>query len=396
MKFGVFDHLDHSGLPVRPALQNRLRLVEAYERAGIYAYHLAEHHSTPLGTAASPRVFFSAVAQRTRHLRFGPLVYLLPFYHPIRLIEEICMLDQMSGGRLQLGVGRGVSPFETAFYGIDFAQSQQMYHEAYQLVMQGLTADELTFEGKYYRFQKVPMILKPVQKPHPPLWYGINLPENAAWPAANDVNVVTIGLRPTVRAIVDRYLAERARLGKQQENLPLMGVSKHVVVAETDAEARRIATRAYPVWLESFRWLFERHGTEPRITNILPPTFDELMQIWATASPAHRRPCATSSRRNARRPASLFRLMARLRRSLAGRVSRLPRAVSQRGHAGVCQSAGRGGQVDYACPFRKTGIRCSGTCAKTGPMASSLELRSVSDVLTLRTCGAAVSSLTNV
>jgi alkanesulfonate monooxygenase SsuD/methylene tetrahydromethanopterin reductase-like flavin-dependent oxidoreductase (luciferase family) len=154
-----------------------------------------------------------------------------------------------------------------------------MYHEAYQLVMQGLTADELTFEGKYYRFHKVPMILKPVQKPHPPLWYGINLPENVAWPAANDVNIVTICLRPTTRAIVDRYLAERARLGKQQQNLPLIGVSKHVVVAETDAEARRIAGRAYPVWLESFRWLFERHGAEPRIANILPPTFDELMHI---------------------------------------------------------------------------------------------------------------------
>jgi alkanesulfonate monooxygenase SsuD/methylene tetrahydromethanopterin reductase-like flavin-dependent oxidoreductase (luciferase family) len=279
MKFGVFDHLDHSGLPFGQHYENRLRLVEAYDRAGIYAYHLAEHHSTPLGIAASPGMFLSAVAQRTRHLRFGPLVYLLPFYHPIRLIEEICMLDQMSGGRLQLGVGRGVSPFETAFYGIDFAQSQQMYHEAYQLVMQGLTADELTFEGKYYRFQKVPMILKPVQKPHPPLWYGINLPENVAWPAANDVNVVTICLRPTTRAIVDRYLAERARLGKQQESLPLIGVSKHVVVAETDTEARRIAARAYPVWLESFRWLFERHGAEPRIANILPPTFDELMHI---------------------------------------------------------------------------------------------------------------------
>ena len=149
------DHSDlHSGLPFGQHYENRLRLVEAYDRAGIYAYHLAEHHSTPLGVAASPGIFLSAVAQRTRHLRFGPLVYLLPFYHPIRLIEEICMLDQMSGGRLQLGVGRGVSPFETAFYGIDFAQSQQMYHEAYQLVMQGLTADELTFEGKYYRFQE--------------------------------------------------------------------------------------------------------------------------------------------------------------------------------------------------------------------------------------------------
>ena len=66
-------------------------------------------------SAAPPRpaLFFAALAQRTRKLRFGPLVYLLPFYHPLRLIEEVCMLDQMSGGRFQLGVGRGVSMYET-------------------------------------------------------------------------------------------------------------------------------------------------------------------------------------------------------------------------------------------------------------------------------------------
>ncbi|PWT91979.1 MAG: LLM class flavin-dependent oxidoreductase [Proteobacteria bacterium] len=277
MKFGVFDHLDHSGLPFGQHYENRLRLAEAYDRAGLYGYHVAEHHSTPLGIAASPGIFLSAVAQRTQRLRFGPLVYLLPFYHPIRLIEEICMLDQMSAGRLQLGIGRGVSPYETAFYGIDFAQSQDMYHEAYQLLMKGLTVDELSFEGKYYQFRDVPMILKPVQKPHPPLWYGIGVPENAAWPAANDVNIVIIALRPTARAIVERYRAERERLGKRE--MPLVGVSKHVVVAETDAEARRLANRAYPIWLESFRWLFKRHGTEPRIIGMLPPTFDELMEI---------------------------------------------------------------------------------------------------------------------
>src|ERR1700741_760892 len=159
MKFGVFDHLDHSGLPFGQHYENRLRLAEAYDRAGIYAYHLAEHHSTPLGIAASPGIFLSAGAQRPRHLRFRPLVYLLPFYHPIRLIEEICMLDQMSGGRLQLGVGRGVSPFETKLYGLDFGETGAMYHEAFQLILNGLTSDELTFEGKHYQFHKVPMIL---------------------------------------------------------------------------------------------------------------------------------------------------------------------------------------------------------------------------------------------
>src|SRR4051812_45875270 len=207
MKFGVFDHVDDSGVPLNRHYENRLKIVEAYDRAGFFAYHIAEHHSTPLGFAPSPGIFLSAVAQRTKKLRFGPLVYLLPFYHPIRLIEEVCMLDQMSNGRFQLGVGRGVSPFETRFYGLDFTQTQQIYHEAFQLLMQGLTSNELTFEGKTYSFKNVPMLLQPVQKPHPPLWYGLANALSADWPAANDVNVVIIGLRDTIKACVDRFHA---------------------------------------------------------------------------------------------------------------------------------------------------------------------------------------------
>ena len=107
MEFGVFDHLDRSDTALADFYEDRLAIVEAYDRAGFYAYHLAEHHSTPLGMAPSPSVFLSAVAQRTRRLRFGPLVYAMPLHHPLRLIEEICMLDQMSGGRLEIGFGRG-------------------------------------------------------------------------------------------------------------------------------------------------------------------------------------------------------------------------------------------------------------------------------------------------
>lgn len=93
MKFGVFDHLDDAGVPHGELFAGRLKLAEAYDRAGFHAYHLAEHHGTPLGCAASPGLFLAALAQRTSRLRFGPMVYLLPFYHPLRLIEEVCMLD---------------------------------------------------------------------------------------------------------------------------------------------------------------------------------------------------------------------------------------------------------------------------------------------------------------
>jgi alkanesulfonate monooxygenase SsuD/methylene tetrahydromethanopterin reductase-like flavin-dependent oxidoreductase (luciferase family) len=133
MQFGVFDHLDRGAAPLGEHFENRLKLIEAYDRLGIHRYHLAEHHATPLGLAPSPSVFLAAVAQRTRQLRFGPLVYTLALHHPLRVAEEICMLDHMSGGRLELGVGRGVSPHEVAYYGVDPAKAQAMYIEALQV-----------------------------------------------------------------------------------------------------------------------------------------------------------------------------------------------------------------------------------------------------------------------
>jgi alkanesulfonate monooxygenase SsuD/methylene tetrahydromethanopterin reductase-like flavin-dependent oxidoreductase (luciferase family) len=277
-KFGVFDHMDDTGRPLTELYAERVRLAEAYDRAGLYGYHLAEHHATPLGCAASPGLFFAAIAHRTKRLRFGPLVYLLPFYHPIRLIEEICMLDQMSGGRFELGIGRGISPFEAVTYDLDFKQGPDVYRECFEILRRGLGSDELTFAGAHYRFDKVPMVLRPVQRPHPPLWVGTLAEASAVWPAANDANIVTLGPAASVRAIVERYRGERVRLGKDPDNM-LIGVGRHVVVADTDAEALRIARRAYPRWVESFRWLWKRHGTLPGITAMYPDTFDEVQAI---------------------------------------------------------------------------------------------------------------------
>jgi len=141
------------------------------------------------------------------------------------------------------------------------------------------TEEQVTFHGRFVRLDEAAFFPKPVQRPHPPLWYGTTIPENADWPAANDVNIVTIALRPTVRLITDRYRAVRARLGKAPTGGPLLGVARHVVVADTDEAALAVARRAYPHWRDSFRWLFARHGAEPRIAGLYPPTFDELAAI---------------------------------------------------------------------------------------------------------------------
>jgi alkanesulfonate monooxygenase SsuD/methylene tetrahydromethanopterin reductase-like flavin-dependent oxidoreductase (luciferase family) len=266
MKFGVFDHLDASGAPLAVFYENRLRLAEAYDRIGIHALHIAEHHATPLGMSPSPSVFLSAVAQRTRRLRFGPLVYTLALYHPLRLADEICMLDHLSGGRFELGVGRGVSPIEIEYFGFDPAKSQAMYLEAFQVILKAMHERILTFEGSYYRFKDVPQQLAPLQRPHPPIWYGLSNPESAEFAADNKFNVVSNAAPKAVRVITDRYRAEWKKKGNDPVEIPFIGMARHVVIADTDAAALKLARRAYARWWESFNYLWALRGQKPPFT----------------------------------------------------------------------------------------------------------------------------------
>ena len=273
MRFGIFDHLDDSGVPLAEHFENRLRLIEAYDRGSFESYHVAEHHGTPLGYAPSPAVFLAAVAQRSRRLRFGPLVFLLPLYHPLRLIEEICMLDQMSRGRLELGVGRGASPIEQGLFGIDSSESMARYQEALEIVLQGLSSEVLTYQGKFYTLDRVPMVLQPVQRPHPPLWYGTSNPDTAAWAAAHDVNVIGLLPAPRLRAIADRYRAEWQRRGKAETALPKIGAARHIVLAENEDEARAEARQAFPAWRTNMERLWKQRNVP--FTLPLPAQFDE-------------------------------------------------------------------------------------------------------------------------
>ena len=111
LQFGIFDHIEPvPGQPLAQIYRERLRLLERYDIAGFYAYHLAEHHTPAVHSLApSQNVFLAAASQRTRRLRLAPCVYVLPLHHPLRLIEETCMLDHLSEGRLEIGVGRGAS-----------------------------------------------------------------------------------------------------------------------------------------------------------------------------------------------------------------------------------------------------------------------------------------------
>ena len=276
IEFGVFDHLDRRpDTPLGQTYEDRLKLVEGYDRAGFYAYQIAEHHATPLTVAPAPSVFLAAVAQRTTRLRFGPMVYVLPLHHPLRLIEEICMLDQMSGGRFELGVGRGITPYELSYYGIDPALARDLFDETLDIVLAGLQTDRLTHHGTHFDYDEVPLPIGPVQKPHPPLWIGMGTADGAARAGAKGVNVLTNSPLAAAAELMDRYReAHAAAPGGNGTDMPKMAVCRHTYVAETDAEAERIMREAYPAWYRHFVELWRAHGASPVVAQYTDD-FDE-------------------------------------------------------------------------------------------------------------------------
>jgi alkanesulfonate monooxygenase SsuD/methylene tetrahydromethanopterin reductase-like flavin-dependent oxidoreductase (luciferase family) len=207
-------------------------------------------------------------------LRFGPLVYAIPLHHPLRMIEEICMLDQLSGGRMEIGFGRGSSPIELALYGEKPEDAQEIYAEAVELILQGLTRPVLDFRGKHFTFNDVPMELAPFQKPHPPIWYGVHAPDSAERAARRNLHVVSLDPPGDTRLSIDRYRATW-RPPHPGAVLPKLGLGRFIVAARDDAEALRLARRAYPAWHASFTHLPRHRGrgqTHPR-----PPDFDTLV-----------------------------------------------------------------------------------------------------------------------
>ncbi len=231
----------------------RLIQIEALDEAGFYAYHLAEHHSPAVHSLApSQNVFLAAVSQRTERLRFGPCVYVLPLHHPLRLIEEISMLDHLSGGRMEIGVGRG-GVMEAFFWGqeADSDTNFARYQETLDIIRKGLNTETLSHEGRFHSFDALPMRLQPVQLPYPPLWYM----RNAETAALEGMNTVIVGTLDSLRREVVRYRrvwAETHGAGAltAQAQEPKIGLVVHMVVDETDEAAIKAAT---PAW-QKYCW----------------------------------------------------------------------------------------------------------------------------------------------
>jgi alkanesulfonate monooxygenase SsuD/methylene tetrahydromethanopterin reductase-like flavin-dependent oxidoreductase (luciferase family) len=286
MEFGIFDHVERkAGLPVAETYRERWELARLAEQAGCYCYHISEHHFTPLSTAPSPNLVVTALAMQTQRLRVGPLGVLLPLYEPVRLVEEICMLDQLSEGRLDLGIGRGVSRLELKLYNVDADRTRAMFDEALEVLRRGLTQSVLDFTGEFYDYDTVPMELTPVQRPLPPIWYPTSSLASVPWVAKNGFNTVFAGELDHIAAQVSTYLEN---LDPALQGRTKYGVHPFIVVAPTDDEAMEIGESAYHAHHENLSYLQSwsgRGGQMTRTQNLkAPATLAEAVSAgWAAA-----------------------------------------------------------------------------------------------------------------
>ncbi len=243
-KFGIFDHIeDIPGTPTSRLFQDRLELIKVADEAGFAGYHLAEHHGGELCMAPSQELFIAAASQLTTQIRMGPLVKLLPMHHPVRIVEDICTLDQLTGGRLEFGVGRGAVPIEHYWFSREWGDSRERFTDILGIVQRSLSAGEISSEGsRFYDFPTVPLSTKPFQE-RIPFWYpgspmtagrhGMSL----MWPGKID----EAAYEQYVQAWSDHQGGD-LRMDAPGD-APRVGYSMLLAIAPTEREARDIAQR---------------------------------------------------------------------------------------------------------------------------------------------------------
>src|SRR6201993_2855526 len=147
-----------------------LERIEIMDRTGYDAVWLAEHHFSGFSVCPSVHMVGTLAAARTQRLRIGTAVSMAPLYHPLRLAEEVALLDVLSGGRVNWGAGRGFARSEFRAFGIPAEESAACFHETLEIVLKAWTNNWLSYQGKYYSYDHVELLPKPLQAPHPPVW----------------------------------------------------------------------------------------------------------------------------------------------------------------------------------------------------------------------------------
>src|SRR3989449_6584680 len=236
MKFGTFYFFQAApGQSHADIIRGELDQIVWSEELGFDEIWLTEHHFINYGLSVDPAALAAAAASRTRRIRIGLAAAILPFHHPLRLAEQMALVDIISNGRLDVGVGRGNRPAEFAGYRVPQQESRERFDETVDVIQRGWTEERCSYHGRCFAFVDVRVIPKPVQRPHPPLYQscvtrdGIENTALRGWPMLNSV------LFGPVNQLVgnrDTYVATLDKAGRTPDEIAALlarwGVSRQI------------------------------------------------------------------------------------------------------------------------------------------------------------------------
>src|SRR5712664_1354940 len=183
MKFGVLQFFSwpERRVPLPTVYERALQRIAIMDKTGYDAVWLAEHHFTSYSVCPSVHLMGMHVAGQTQHLRIGTGISPAPFYHPLRLAEEVALLDVLSGGRVNWGAGRGFARVEFENFGVPPEESASRFRETVEIVLRAWTEERLSFAGTHFNFHDVEVLPKPLQRPHPPVWMAAHSEDALDW-----------------------------------------------------------------------------------------------------------------------------------------------------------------------------------------------------------------------
>jgi alkanesulfonate monooxygenase SsuD/methylene tetrahydromethanopterin reductase-like flavin-dependent oxidoreductase (luciferase family) len=240
MHFGIFLEERRRGASEAEAFRETLDLVDMAEAWGLDGVWLGEIHLNPgRSVQSAPMALASYLAARTRRLRIGMAVLVLPLGHPLRIAEEVATVDQLSQGRFDCGIGRSGSPRAYDALGIPYAESQGRFYEAIQVMREAWKGEPFSFQGKFFRFDGAVVGPRPHQQPHPPLRMAAN--SDDTFPLAGRLGLpLFVGVRdvdiPELRGLLQAYRAGWREGGHPGEADVFLRLPVHA--APTEQQAR--------------------------------------------------------------------------------------------------------------------------------------------------------------
>lgn len=244
MKVGVLQFFSWPDrrIPLDQVYHRSFQRIDIMEQNGYDAVWLAEHHFSSFSICPSIHIMGTHVAARTKNLRIGTGVSLAPFYNPLRLAEEVALLDVLSGGRVNWGVGRGYQEGEFRAFGVDPQHSYEVFREHVQTVIGAWTEERVTFAGEHFRCEDVEVLPKPAQQPHPPVWLAASSPEAMNWAAENGFSIMldphSAHTRIAEKRELYRGILERHGHSIEGRVIPM---ARLIACAPTREKAKRIA-----------------------------------------------------------------------------------------------------------------------------------------------------------